>query len=125
MILFQFLGIFSLCSTLLKNFFSSSFSHCLAHLINLFGIMICPFSQGKKDKIENKLREDIYIYVFDEVDKCKYLGVMIVSSGERYEEIREKLVTTNRVFHLNKKLLRNKSCKIRIYRRIIQPSIDI
>lgn len=66
-------------------------------------------------------------YIFEEVDKFKYLGVIMDKNGERDAEIKEKILTTNRVIQANKKLIKSKllskNCKIKIYRTIIRPTL--
>jgi len=64
-------------------------------------------------------------YTFEEVEKFKYLGVIITNKCEREAEIREKIITTNRIFYANKRLLKSKtlskSSKMKIYKVIIRP----
>lgn len=64
-------------------------------------------------------------YEFEEVDKFKYLGVLITSSGERRTEIEEKIIAVNRTYYANKKLLKSKiltkNTKMDIYKTIIRP----
>lgn len=71
----------------------------------------------KQIKIGDKL--------FEEVDKFKYLGIMLTNTGTREEEIKEKIMATNRALHANKKILKSKlitkKTKIRIHESLIRP----
>lgn len=74
-------------------------------------------TQGEKIKIGG--------IEFEEVDKYKYLGVMITNKGDREAEIKEKLFATNKAYHMHKKLLKSKlltrTTKMKIYNTIIKP----
>ena len=48
-------------------------------------------------------------YAFEEVEKFKYLGVIITDKCEREAGAREKIITTNKIFWANKRLLRCKA----------------
>lgn len=77
---------------------------------------------GNKDTAE---RIKISNQEYQEVDRFKYLGVMISNDGDREPEIRDKIISTNRAFYANKKLLKSKfiskKTKIRIYNTLIKP----
>lgn len=47
-------------------------------------------------------------YEFEEVEKFKYLGMVIVSDGESRTEMVERIAATNRAFYANKKLLKTR-----------------
>ncbi|KAI4455144.1 hypothetical protein MML48_9g00010570 [Holotrichia oblita] len=74
---------------------------------------------GNKDK-ENKSIA-LENYVFEEVDKFKYLS----RDGSRDAEIKEKIMAANRAFYANKKLLKSrnlaKTTKVNIYNTLIRP----
>lgn len=77
-------------------------------------------------KFENK-KIKIGVHAFEEVEKFRYLGILLTNNGERDSEIKEKIITTNKVYYANKKLLKNKllsrKSKMRIYRTIIRPTM--
>lgn len=64
-------------------------------------------------------------YSFDEVTVFKYLGVMLMNTGEREADIRERILKANRAYHANKKMLKSKflgkKTKLNVYRTIIRP----
>lgn len=64
---------------------------------------------------------------FEQVDKFRYLGIMLSSDGDRVMEIKEKIISANKALHANKKLLKSKiltrKTKIRIYKTLIRPII--
>lgn len=96
--------------------------------------------EGKKTGLqinENKTKIMIYgkkgksstvkigSFEFEKVEKFKYLGVTITSTGDRRKEIEEKIISTNRAYHANKKLLKSKilskQTKLNIYKVLIRP----
>ena len=79
----------------------------------------------RTDKECDKKKIRIGRYVFADVENFKCLGMIITKKREREVDTREKIITTNRIFCANKRLLRSKalskSSKMKIYKVMIGP----
>ncbi|KAI4460412.1 reverse transcriptase (rna-dependent dna polymerase) [Holotrichia oblita] len=88
-------------------------------------------NKTKLMRVGGKRKEDKSIkmgnFKFDEVDKFRYLGIMISNDGSRDLEIKEKMMAANTACYANKNLLKNKDInkktKIKIYNILIRPVI--
>lgn len=82
------------------------------------------FQRGKKFTVKT---EEGRKYTFEEVDRFKYLGVVIERNPGNDEEIQARLMAGNKCIHALKRVFNSKttsrSLKIRIYKTVVRPIV--